>query len=56
MVYANDFWGNTDSDILNSAIRGRDSDGIVIIGPRESDVESDRKWWSLDTERCVNRI
>ena len=49
MVYANDFLGNTDSDILNSAIRGRDSDGIVIIGPRESGVESDRKWWSLDT-------
>ena len=49
MVYANDFFGNTDSDILNSAIRGRDSDGIVIIDPRESDVESARKWWSLDT-------
>lgn len=36
MVYANDFLGNTDSDILNAAIKGRDEDGIVIIGARKA--------------------
>jgi hypothetical protein len=49
MVYANDFFGNTDSDILNAAIKGRDEDGIVIIGARKAVGGSDRKWWSLDT-------
>lgn len=44
MVYANDFFGKTDSDIINSAIENRDSDGIVIIGPKSSE----RNYWLLD--------
>jgi hypothetical protein len=48
MVYANHFLGNTDSDILNTAIENRDSDGIVIIGPRKSDREPERNYWLLD--------
>ena len=48
MVYANHFLGNTDSDILNTAIENRDSDGNVIIGPRKSDREPERNYWLLD--------
>ena len=48
MVYANDFFGNTDSDILNAAIAGRDSDGFVIIEQRKSDIYPERHYWLLD--------
>lgn len=48
MVYANDFWGHTDSEILNAAIENRGSDGLVIIEPRKSAHEPDRSWWLLD--------
>ena len=44
MVYANDFKGRTDSERLNAAIKGRDSDRIVVIEPREGD----RDFWLLD--------
>jgi hypothetical protein len=42
MVYANDFSGQTDSEILNAAIENRGSDGIVIIEQRKSAYEPDR--------------
>jgi hypothetical protein len=45
MVYANDFTGKNDSEILNSAVRGRDDDGIVIITPRRL---PERDFWLLD--------
>jgi hypothetical protein len=48
MVYANDFSGQTDIDVLNAAIENRGSDGIVIIEPRKSAHEPDRSWWLLD--------
>ncbi len=44
MVYANNFLGKTDSDIINSAIENRDSDGIVVIGPKRAE----RNYWLLD--------
>lgn len=48
MVYANDFRGNTDSDILNAAVEGRDCDGFVIIEPRKADKDPERHDWLLD--------
>lgn len=48
MVYANDFFGDTDSDVLNAAIENRDADGCVIIEPRKSDKEPERAYWLLD--------
>ena len=48
MVYANDFFGKSDADVLNSAIENRGCDGIVVIGPRISDTEPERHDWLLD--------
>ena len=31
MIYTNDFFGATDSDILENAIKSREADGIVVI-------------------------
>ena len=45
MVYANDFKGKNDSEILNSAIRGKGEDGIVVISSREL---PGRDFWLLD--------
>ena len=49
MVYANQFRGINDSEILNAAILGRGSDGIVVITPRKSDNEPERDYWLLDS-------
>jgi len=35
MVYAKDFTGRSDSEIINNAIKSRDRDGTVIITPKE---------------------
>ncbi len=48
MVNVNDFKGCCDSDILESAIRGRDADGIVLIPPRHSETEPERRHWLID--------
>lgn len=47
MIYANDFIGNNDSEILNNAIKNRDSDGTVVITPRTAD--GTRDYWLLDS-------
>ena len=47
MVFANDFKGKNDSEILNNAVHGRDSDGIVVITPRA--VDGTRDYWLLDS-------
>ena len=49
MVYANDFTGRCDSEILNRAVAGRGPDGIVVIPPRT--VDGTRDFWLLD-EPC----
>ena len=46
MVYANDFSGKNDSEILNNAIMGRGTDGTVVISPRA--VDGTRDYWLLD--------
>ena len=42
MSNANDFRGATDSDTLEKAVENRTADGIVLIPPRESDIEQER--------------
>lgn len=49
MVFANDFRGECDSEILNTAIRHRDASGIVIIAPRKQKNEPERTFWLLDS-------
>jgi hypothetical protein len=46
MVFANNFKGINDSDILNNAIKSRDGDGIVVISPRN--IDDSRDYWLLD--------
>lgn len=48
MVYANDYISDNDSDTLQHAIENRTADGIVVIAPRCSEIESERKYWLLD--------
>ena len=48
MVNANDFHGGTDSEVLERAVAGRGADGIVVIPPRESDFEPERREWLID--------
>ena len=43
MVFAVDFKGKNDSEILKNAMNGRDADGILVIGPREG-----KSHWLLD--------
>ena len=47
MVFANDFTGRNDSEILNAAVQGRGADGIVVIPPRQ--VDASRSYWLLDS-------
>lgn len=48
MINVNDFSGLTDNDILENAIRNRQTDGIVIIPPRHTSAETERDYWLLD--------
>lgn len=48
MVITNEFKCQTDSDTIEKAIQNRSADGIVIISPRESDIEPERKYWLID--------
>lgn len=48
MINVNDFKGSNDNEIIEKAIKNKDSDGIIVITPRVSDIESDRNWWLLD--------
>lgn len=42
MINVNDFKGLTDNEIIENAIKNRDSDGTVLIPPRDSDIEPKR--------------
>ncbi len=48
MVNANDYRGTADSDTLQRAVENRTADGIVLIPPRESDIEPERAYWLID--------
>ena len=48
MVNVNDFHGLCDNEVLENAIAAKGADGIVLIPPRQSDVEPERDYWLLD--------
>lgn len=48
MIFANDFCCATDSETLEKMMEARGEDGIVVIGPRCSLVEPERKYWLID--------
>ncbi|MBQ8510290.1 MAG: hypothetical protein IJ493_10330 [Clostridia bacterium] len=48
MINVNDFKGITDSDTIESALNHLQPDGILLIPPRISDIEPERRHWLLD--------
>ena len=48
MVYANAFACGNDNETLRRAIENRNPDGVVVIQPRQSEVEPERNYWLLD--------
>ena len=49
MIDVNKYHGITDNETIQNAINNRDPDGVVIIGPRQSPTEPERKSWILDS-------
>ena len=43
MINVNDFKNMCDNDMLEAAIKSRGADGIVIIPPRQSEIEPERE-------------
>lgn len=48
MINVNDYVGLTDSETLEKALAAKQADGIVIIPPRQSDIEPERTHWLID--------
>ena len=48
MINVNSFRDLPDNDAIELAISRRGADGIVVIPPRESDIEPERTYWLLD--------
>jgi len=48
MINVNDFHGKTDSEVIELAMQNLTGDGILVIPPRESDIEPERKHWLID--------
>lgn len=48
MSNANDFRGTCDNEVIAQAIRAKGKDGIVVLPPRQSEVEPERDYWLLD--------
>lgn len=48
MIFANDYSCDTDSLTLEKAMAARGEDGVVVIGPRCSHIEPQRKHWVID--------
>lgn len=48
MINANDFYAQTDNEVLEKAFAAKQSDGIVIIPPRHSDIDPERNYWLID--------
>jgi len=48
MINVNEYKGLTDNEIIENAIKNKQKDGIVVIPPRESDIEPERDFWLLD--------
>ena len=48
MINVNDYRAQTDNETIERAMANRTADGVVVIPPRESDVEPERREWLLD--------
>ena len=48
MINVNDYIRNTDSESFEAALAALDGDRILVIPPRESSIEPDRKFWLID--------
>lgn len=48
IININDYLKPTDSDTFENSIANRDSDGIILITPRTSDIDTDRDYWLID--------
>ena len=48
MIDVNDFRCATDSETFEKALAARQSDGILIVPPRRSDIEPERDFWLID--------
>lgn len=48
MINVNDYLKTTDSESFENAIAHKDSDGIVLIPPRRSNIDSERDYWLID--------
>ena len=49
MIFANDYKGACDSEVLNTAISNKGEDGIVVIERRRSETDPERDFWLLDS-------
>lgn len=49
MIFANDYKGACDSEVLNAAISNKGEDGIVVIERRRSDTDPERDFWLIDS-------
>ena len=47
MINVNDYKGASDNDRIEAAIKDRKG-RVVVISPRESEIEPERDWWLLD--------
>lgn len=48
MININDYLKSTDDESFENAIAHRDSDGIVLVPPRMSDIDKERNYWLID--------
>jgi len=48
MVNVNNFYGTSDNEMIENAMKHREQDGIILIPPRQSDREPERNYWLLD--------
>ena len=48
MINANHYHIGTDSETLENALRHIGNDRILVIPPRESDIEPERTYWLID--------
>lgn len=48
MVNINDYLKSTDSESFENAIAHKDSDGIILIPPRKSNIDNERDYWLID--------
>lgn len=48
MVSVNDYTAFSDNEAIETAIKNKGNDGIVLIPPRKSDIKPERDYWLLD--------